>query len=141
MVVEGKSTARMVSRDLKPKTFYYFWYQCNEIISTPNPCKILNKITMKSHVEDFFAAYLWKCTAPNSDRAGFEKKIKDIYEECDICNPNNYLNRRKMPKRVKMLTSKWYRKEKKPFSNTIFDPSNAFGLSRTFFCRKHWGEF
>ena len=38
----------------------------------------------------------------------------------------NYPKRQKMPKRVKMFTSKWHRKQRHFF---ILDHSNAFGLS------------
>ena len=37
-----------------------------------------------------------------------------------------------MPKRVKMITSKWHRKEENFLIHTSFQvPQNAFGLSRT----------
>ena len=52
---------------------------------------------------------------------------------------HNYLKRQKMPKRVKMLTSKWHQKEETS-SHIILDPSNAFSLPRTIFCCQQWGR-
>ena len=40
-----------------------------------------------------------------------------------------------MPKRVKIFTSKWHRKQQH-FSHNLLDHSNAFSLSRRIFCRE-----
>ena len=44
-----------------------------------------------------------------------------------------------MPKRVKVLTLKW-QNGKKTSSHIILDPSNAFSLLKTIFCREQWGR-
>ena len=67
----------------------------------------------------------------------FERKIS--VSQSNLLYPlyvYNYLKRQKMPKRVKIFTSKWHGKQQHLFIHFL-DHSNAFGLSRRiFFCRE-----
>ena len=63
----------------------------------------------------------------------FKRKIS--VSQSDLLYPlyvYNYLKQQKMPKRVKIFTSKWHRKQQH-CSYILLDHSNAFGLSRRIF--------